>query len=83
MKAPKVVAKGIRLNAAKIRELAAKHQIPMMENKPLARMLFKHAKVGGEVPASLFAAVAEVLAVVYAAKRRGTRPTWRSRMVAA
>ncbi len=69
MKAPKVVAKGIRLNAQKIRELAAKHQIPMMENKPLARMLFKHAKVGGEIPANLFSAVAEVLAWVYRVNR--------------
>ena len=69
MKAPKVVAKGIRLNAAKIRELAAKHQIPIMENKPLARMLFKHAKVGGEIPANLFAGVAEVLAWVYRVNR--------------
>ena len=69
MKAPKVVAKGIRLNAQKIRELAAKHQVPIMENKPLARMLFKHARVGGEVPANLYAAVAEVLAWVYRVNR--------------
>ena len=69
MKAPKVVAKGIRLNAAKIREIAAQHQIPMMENKPLARMLFKHAKVGAEIPANLFGAVAEVLAWVYRVNR--------------
>jgi flagellar biosynthesis protein FlhB len=69
MKAPRVVAKGIRLNAQKIRELAAQHQIPMMENKPLARMLFKHARVGGEIPAHLFSAVAEVLAWVYRVNR--------------
>ena len=69
MKAPKVVAKGIRLNAQKIREIATQHQVPIMENKPLARMLFKHAKVGGEVPAQLYAAVAEVLAWVYRINR--------------
>ena len=69
MKAPKVVAKGIRLNAAKIREIATRHQIPIMENKPLARMLFKHAKVGSEVPANLYAAVAEILAWVYRVNR--------------
>jgi flagellar biosynthetic protein FlhB len=69
MKAPKVVAKGIRLNAAKIREIAAQHQVPMIENKPLARMLFKHAKVGSEVPANLYAAVAEILAWVYRINR--------------
>ncbi len=69
MKAPRVVAKGIRLNAQKIREIAAQHQVPIMENKPLARMLFKHAKVGGEVPANLYGAVAEVLAWVYRVNR--------------
>jgi flagellar biosynthetic protein FlhB len=69
MKAPKVVAKGIRLNAQKIRELAVRHQVPIMENKPLARLLFKHAKVGGEVPAHLYAAGAEVLAWVYRINR--------------
>ena len=69
MRAPKIVAKGIRLNAKKIREIAQLHQIPIMENKPLAQMLFKHGKVGGEVPASLYAAVAEVLAWVYRVNR--------------
>jgi len=69
MRAPKVVAKGIRLNAQKIREIARQHQVPIIENKPLARMLFKHAKVGGEVPAQLYAAVAEVLAWVYRVNR--------------
>jgi len=69
MRAPKIVAKGIRLNAKKIREIAQLHQIPMIENKPLARMLFKHGKVGSEVPATLYAAVAEVLAWVYRVNR--------------
>lgn len=65
MKAPRLVAKGIRLNAARIREIARQHQIPILENKPLARLLFKHGRVGGEVPAQLYLAVAEVLAWVY------------------
>ncbi len=69
MKAPKVVAKGIRLNAQQIREIAVQHQVPILENKPLARMLFKHAKVGGEIPAHLYAGVAEVLAWVYRINR--------------
>lgn len=69
MRAPKIVAKGIRLNALKIREIAQQYQVPIMENKPLARMLFKHGKVGGEIPAQLYAAVAEVLAWVYKANR--------------
>jgi flagellar biosynthetic protein FlhB len=69
MKAPKIVAKGSRLNALKIREIAAQHQVPIMENKPLARMLFKYGRVGGEIPAELYAAVAEVLAWVYRVNR--------------
>lgn len=69
MKAPKIVAKGIRLNAQQIREIAQKHQVPIIENKPLARMLFKHGRVGGEVPAQMYAAVAEVLAWVYRVNR--------------
>ena len=69
MRAPKVIAKGIRLNAQRIRELAQQHQVPILENKPLARMLFKHARVGGEVPAQFYAAVAEVLAWVYRVNR--------------
>ncbi len=69
MKAPKIVAKGSRLNAQKIREIAGQHQVPIMENKPLARMLFKYGKVGGEIPAELYAAVAEVLAWVYRVNR--------------
>jgi flagellar biosynthesis protein FlhB len=69
MRAPKVIAKGIRLNAQRIREIAAQHQVPLMENKPLARMLFKHGKVGAEVPATLYVAVAEVLAWVYRINR--------------
>ena len=69
MRAPKIVAKGIRLNAQRIREIAQQHQVPIIENKPLARMLFKHGRVGGEVPAQLYAAVAEVLAWVYRLNR--------------
>jgi flagellar biosynthetic protein FlhB len=69
MKAPKIVAKGSRLNALRIREVAAQHQIPILENKPLARMLFKYGRVGSEIPAELYAAVAEVLAWVYRVNR--------------
>lgn len=69
MAAPKIIAKGTRLNALKIREMASKHQIPIVENKPLARMMFKYGKVGGEIPAQLYAAVAEILAYVYRVNR--------------
>lgn len=65
MGAPRIVAKGSRLNALRIREIAAQHQIPIIENKPLARMMFKYGRVGGEIPAQLYVAVAEILAYVY------------------
>lgn len=69
MKAPRIVAKGTRLNALRIREVAGQHQVPILENKPLARMMFKYGKVGGEIPAQLYAAVAEILAYVYRINR--------------
>lgn len=65
MKAPQIVAKGTRLNALRIREIAMEHQVPIVENVPLARLMFKYGRVGGEIPAELYAAVAEVLAWVY------------------
>jgi flagellar biosynthetic protein FlhB len=65
MKAPRIVAKGIRLNARQIREIAQQHQVPIIENKALAQLMFKYGRVGGEIPAQLYAAVAEILAWVY------------------
>jgi flagellar biosynthetic protein FlhB len=65
MKAPRIVAKGTRLNAEKIKEIAREHQVPIVENIPLARLMFKYGRVGGEIPAQLYSAVAEVLAWVY------------------
>jgi flagellar biosynthetic protein FlhB len=65
MKAPQIVAKGSRLNALRIKEIAREHQVPIVENKPLARLMFKYGRVGGEIPAEFYAAVAEVLAWVY------------------
>lgn len=69
MKAPKIVAKGMRLNAKRIREIAQAHDVPIVENKPLARLMFKYGRVGGEIPAALYAAVAEVLAWAYRLNR--------------
>lgn len=63
--APKVVAKGKNWLAQRIRELAAKHQVPVIENPPLARALYGSADVGQEIPAHLYQAVAEVLAYIY------------------
>ncbi|MBE7498710.1 MAG: EscU/YscU/HrcU family type III secretion system export apparatus switch protein [Verrucomicrobiales bacterium] len=67
MKAPRIVAKGVRLNAERIREIARQHHVPIRENPPLARLLYKHGRVGGEIPAELYLAVAEMLAWVYQA----------------
>lgn len=63
--APIVVAKGENYLAMKIREAAKEHQIEIVENKPLARMLYANVDVGQEVPPELYQAVAEVLAFVY------------------
>ncbi len=68
MAAPKVVAKGADLVAQRLKEVARKNGVPMVENVPLARALHKSVKVGGTVPRSLFQAVAEVLAYVYRLK---------------
>ena len=65
MGAPRVVAKGADAVAAKIRELAAEHKVPLLEAPPLARALFRHTELGDEIPATLYAAVAEVLAYVF------------------
>ena len=69
MKAPRIVAKGSRLNAARIRQVAEESQVPIIENKPLARLMFKHGRVGAEIPAQFYAAVAEILAWVYRVNR--------------
>jgi flagellar biosynthetic protein FlhB len=73
--APKVVAKGADLIALKIREIAAENNVPLVENPPLARSLFKLTEVGDEIPQSLYKAVAEVLAMIWRldARRRGAR----------
>ncbi|ADO70842.1 EscU/YscU/HrcU family type III secretion system export apparatus switch protein [Stigmatella aurantiaca] len=63
--APRVVAKGMRLKAEKIREIAKQYNIPVMKNLPLASALYR-VDVGQEVPEELYDAVAEVLNFVYA-----------------
>jgi flagellar biosynthesis protein FlhB len=69
MRAPRVVAKGAHLLAARIRALAEEHQVPILEAPPLARALYRHAEVNDEIPAALYTAVAEVLAYVYQLRR--------------
>ncbi|MCX7605066.1 MAG: EscU/YscU/HrcU family type III secretion system export apparatus switch protein [Bryobacteraceae bacterium] len=65
MAAPRVVAKGRNYLAQKIREKALAHQVPVIENPPLARALYRQVEVGQEIPVELYRAVAEVLAYVY------------------
>ncbi len=71
LSAPRVVASGQGKVAEKIREIAREHTIPIRENKPLARSLFKTVKVGEEIPEELFEAVAVLLAEIY--RMRGPR----------
>ena len=69
--APRVIAKGQGAIAQKIRELAAEHRIPMVQDVPLARALEKSVEVGMEIPADFYGAVAQVLAFLFALKARG------------
>lgn len=69
-RAPIVVAKGVDEAAAKIREIARKHGVPILSRPPLARALHKHVKEDQPIPANLYKAVAEVLAYVYRLKAR-------------
>ncbi len=69
MHAPQVVAKGQQLVAQRIKEKAKENNVPLVENKPLARSLFKSVEIGQEIPGDLYAAVAEVLAFVYRLKQ--------------
>ncbi|RJK92800.1 flagellar biosynthesis protein FlhB [Vallicoccus soli] len=70
--APRVVAKGAGAVAAKIREKAEEHRVPMVQDVPLARALHAACDLGEEVPGELFTAVARVLAFVLALKARGS-----------
>ena len=70
MGAPVVVAKGAGMIAAKIREIARSNQIPILENKPLARALYKGVEIGFPIPSNLYKAVAEILAYVYRLRGR-------------
>jgi flagellar biosynthesis protein FlhB len=65
MATPMVVAKGKNYLALRIRQRALEHNIPLVENPPLAQALYKSVDVGHEIPAHLYRAVAEVLAYIY------------------
>jgi flagellar biosynthetic protein FlhB len=70
MDAPLLTAKGADLMARRIRELAREHDIPIMENPPLARALYDKVELDSPVPPNLYAAVAQVIAFVYRLKNR-------------
>src|SRR5260370_1834640 len=65
MAAPVVVAKGTNYLAMRIRARALEHDVPLVENPPLAQALYKSVEVGQQIPPHLFRAVAEILAYIY------------------
>lgn len=70
MGAPVVIAKGQDLIAQKMKDIAAEHGVAIVENKPLARLLYKQVEIGMDIPVDLYQAVAEVIAYVYKLKKR-------------
>ncbi len=70
MMAPKIIAMGADMIAEKIKEVARKNNIPIVENKPLARTIFKTLKIGQYIPRELYTAVAEVLSYVFKLKKK-------------
>ena len=73
MGAPKVVAKGTDLIAQRIKQIARENNVPVVENKPLARALHAAVEVDQEIPYDLFQGVAQILAYIYSLKRRPAR----------
>ena len=70
MAAPTVTAKGADLVAAKIREVAADHRVPVVENRPLAQALWKEVDIGDPIPEKFYEVISIVLAEVYRASQR-------------
>ncbi|RJX31165.1 MAG: flagellar biosynthesis protein FlhB [Desulfurivibrio sp.] len=70
MTAPTVIAKGAGVIAGKIKEVARAHDIPIIEDKPLAQALYKAVEINEQIPENLFQAVAEILAYVYGLKKK-------------
>jgi flagellar biosynthesis protein FlhB len=78
MGAPRVVAKGAALIALRIREIAKEHNVPIVENPPVARALYSTVDIEEEVPPELYVAVAEVFAFIYNMKSKRRPPLTRS-----
>ena len=74
MAAPVVIAKGQNLLAQQIKEYARWHDVPIVENKPLAQALYKAVEVGEAIPEKLYTAVAEILAFIFKAQGRKLQP---------
>jgi len=70
MGAPVVVAKGAEYVAERIKEIARRSGVPVLERRALARALFRAVPIGGQIPGPLYRAVAEILAYIYALKSR-------------
>jgi len=70
MNAPIVIAKGAGIIAEKIKEIARKYGVPIVENKWLAQMLYQSVEIGEEIPVKFYQAVAEILAYIYRLKRK-------------
>ena len=71
MTAPKVMAKGAHLMAQRIVEIAKNNQVPVVQNIPLARAMYKNVEIDQEIPPEMYMAMAEVLAYVYRTKKAG------------
>jgi flagellar biosynthetic protein FlhB len=83
MKAPIVVAKGLDNLAAKIKEIAWRMDIPLIENRPLAQALYKTVEVGDPIPSALYHAVAEILVLIYKAQAevKSREARWRTSLI--
>jgi flagellar biosynthetic protein FlhB len=68
MGAPKLLAKGAGNIAERIKSIASQNAIPLVENKELARNIYKIVEIGQEIPVTLYEAVAEILAYIYKLK---------------
>jgi flagellar biosynthesis protein FlhB len=72
MQAPRLIAKGMNLVALRIREIGEENKVTIVEAPPLARALYKHTEIGGEIPQALYTVVAQVLAYVFQVQRSRT-----------
>jgi flagellar biosynthetic protein FlhB len=82
MNAPTVIAKGARLFAERIKQVAAEHNVPIVERKTVAQLLYKSVEVGQEIPETLYQVVAEILAYVYQIDSRAEKVRERKVMAA-